>query len=476
MHNRDEAHQGTVRIGATQWRPRARALSMLLAWLALAVMSEVLIWRVRALVRGDVPVSRLEAIAYGVLLASITGGSIVVYNAALPWVYHEAYAWSMALVVGTLACILGVLRAPDGGLDRPHRTPRVGDDPHARDRWVGVRPRRRGRRRLDSDRATAFRTADARLVGRCRRGRPAAHRRGGELDEIPPSLSDLARRPGVDRGQRACARRGRPTVVGCSSRSSCPRLWSTTSVDRSELADVRRAHQIRGPAVSERPVGAPGYRCRTARAIWQAGIVAEVGVPLSPEECRRRWEPWDPHEVLDRLSEVDAPWGVVAGWAIDLYVGAVTRQHADIEISVPASSFTQVTEALDGFEWDVVGGGRVWPYPATLNRFHQTWLREPRTGRWHLDVFREPHDGDTWLFRRDRSIAVPYDDVYERTPVGVPYLIPELVLLFKAGDADPKDQADFDRVVPLLSAARRARLSTWLAFHHPNHLWLAELG
>ena len=166
---------------------------------------------------------------------------------------------------------------------------------------------------------------------------------------------------------------------------------------------------------------------------------------MPAEECRRRWDPWTPAEVHDRLEAVTAPWGVVGGWAIDLHLGVVTREHDDIEIGVPAASVPEVADALAGFEWDIVGDGRIWPYPAYLDRFHQTWLRDPSTGRYHLDVFREPGDGEVWYFRRDpSSITLAYADVYTRTAAGIPHLVPELVLLFKACDVQPKDQDDFD--------------------------------
>lgn len=87
---------------------------------------------------------------------------------------------------------------------------------------------------------------------------------------------------------------------------------------------------------------------------------------------------------------------------------------------------------------------------------HQTWLRDPVSGQFLFDVFREPHDGGTWICRRDESLRLPYDAIIERTAEGIPYLVPELVLLFKAKAARPKDQADFVGTLPLLSRARRS--------------------
>jgi hypothetical protein len=51
------------------------------------------------------------------------------------------------------------------------------------------------------------------------------------------------------------------------------------------------------------------------------------------------------------------------------------------------------------------GSGR--PPPEVLVAVHQTWLRDPATGNYLLDVFREPHDGDTWTCRHDERSGFP---------------------------------------------------------------------
>lgn len=92
---------------------RLTAPSMLLAWVVLAVATSRLVWRARDLVRGSQAVGRFEAAASGVLIAAITGGTVLVYIASLPWVYHEVYMWSAAFVVATLAGLAGLaLDAP----------------------------------------------------------------------------------------------------------------------------------------------------------------------------------------------------------------------------------------------------------------------------------------------------------------------------------------------------------------------------
>jgi hypothetical protein len=60
-------------------------------------------------------------------------------------------------------------------------------------------------------------------------------------------------------------------------------------------------------------------------------------------------------------------------------------------------------------------------------------------------------------------------------PGGVPYLAPEIQLLYKAKNHRPKDDADFDAAVGLLSATQRRWLREALAVHHPGDPWIGRL-
>ncbi|RII15333.1 hypothetical protein DSC45_18685 [Streptomyces sp. YIM 130001] len=203
------------------------------------------------------------------------------------------------------------------------------------------------------------------------------------------------------------------------------------------------------------------------------------GKRLAPEEIDARWSgAWHPQQVAARLAEVRAPWCVAAGWALDLFRGEQTRAHGDLEIAMPADGFPEVRDAFPEYVWDAVGSGLIWEAAdaEALAATHQTWLRDLGGGGYLLDVFREPHDGGTWICRRDETLRLPYDAVIEHTRDGIPYLAPELVLLFKAKATRPKDRADFEGVLPLLGPARRNRLAEWLERVHPGHGWLAEVA
>ncbi|MEU8990587.1 hypothetical protein AB0C98_29950 [Streptomyces sp. NPDC048558] len=203
------------------------------------------------------------------------------------------------------------------------------------------------------------------------------------------------------------------------------------------------------------------------------------GAALEADELDARWkDAWRPEQVAERLAGVSAPWCIAAGWALDLFRGRQSRPHGDLEIAVPSAGFTEIRERFPEYVFDAVSSGRVWASAdaEVLAATHQTWLRDPVSGQFLFDVFREPHDRGTWICRRDERLRLPYDAIIERTAEGIPYLVPELVLLFKAKAARPKDQADFDGALPQLSQARRDVLTGWLTRVHPGHPWLERLA
>jgi hypothetical protein len=205
------------------------------------------------------------------------------------------------------------------------------------------------------------------------------------------------------------------------------------------------------------------------------------GVEISPGDVQAleaRWAGcWTPQDVAQRLAGTSVPWYVAAGWALDLFRGEQTREHHDIEIGMPAGQFPEFRERFPGFVFDAVGSSRIWESatPQVLSVTWQTWLREPATGRYLLDVFREPHVGETWVCRRDETIRLPYVQIIRYTADRIPYLIPELVLLFKAKNVRPKDQADFDGALPFLTHTQRQTLSRLLMQVHPGHAWLTAV-
>jgi hypothetical protein len=128
------------------------------------------------------------------------------------------------------------------------------------------------------------------------------------------------------------------------------------------------------------------------------------------------WRAWHPSLVAARLAGLDVPWYVAGGWAIDLHLGGRLREHEDTEIAVPAERFAEIAGRFPELAFFVAGSGRVVPATAAaLAEHHQTWALDPVDEVWRFDVFREPHDGDIWISRRDERLRRPYAEIIRRS-------------------------------------------------------------
>lgn len=91
---------------------RLTAPSILLAWLVTAAFTSLLVWRVRGLVRPGCALGRLEAVAVWLFMIGVLAGSSLVFIGAVPWVYHEPFAWGVAGSVGAMFGLAGVIERP----------------------------------------------------------------------------------------------------------------------------------------------------------------------------------------------------------------------------------------------------------------------------------------------------------------------------------------------------------------------------
>ncbi|MGQ0823417.1 MAG: hypothetical protein ACT4OX_00045 [Actinomycetota bacterium] len=92
---------------------RLTQVSMLGAFSVLLVATSRLCVRIRQLARGDEPVTRAEQVAAGACVFIVGAGSVVLFLASRPVVYHEAELWGAAWAVAAFAAILGFVRAPN---------------------------------------------------------------------------------------------------------------------------------------------------------------------------------------------------------------------------------------------------------------------------------------------------------------------------------------------------------------------------
>ena len=86
---------------------------------------------------------------------------------------------------------------------------------------------------------------------------------------------------------------------------------------------------------------------------------------------------------------------------------------------------------------------------------------------------------EVWVYRREPLVIRSPERMGLSTPAGIPYLAPELALLFKSKNTSnkerPQDQQDFERVLPHLEPERRAWLRWALVATSPDHPWITHL-
>lgn len=163
-------------------------------------------------------------------------------------------------------------------------------------------------------------------------------------------------------------------------------------------------------------------------------------------------------------------WWIAGGHALEMHAGRSWRDHDDIDVGVCRVEAGQLRTVLAGWDVHVAAAGELRPWHGESldadRHENNLWCRQDPDGPWVLDVTVGEGDAGRWVYRRDPSIELPWEHVVLRDGQGVPYLAPEVQLLYKAKGMRPKDD-DARAVVPLLGAAGRARLRGWLDADHP---------
>lgn len=107
---------------------------------------------------------------------------------------------------------------------------------------------------------------------------------------------------------------------------------------------------------------------------------------------------------------------------------------------------------------------------------HDIWCRPGPAEPWRIQLMLDDTEGDDWVFRRDPRIRLPLDRLGRLTADGVPYLCPEVQLLYKAGAPRPKDEEDFAEALPVLDADQCAWLAGAIALaEDAGHPWAVRL-
>ncbi|GAB3755855.1 nucleotidyltransferase domain-containing protein [Microlunatus parietis] len=193
----------------------------------------------------------------------------------------------------------------------------------------------------------------------------------------------------------------------------------------------------------------------------------------------------EPADAAALMAGYPGRWWVAGGWAIEAQGGA-PRAHGDLDLSVPRSDLALLRRHLAGrLDVWIADRGSLTPLPPDQDpdapatdvlpdECENLWTRHSGADPWEYDVILMDGDEDGWIFKRDSEIRLPWPEIV-RTVDGIDYLRVELQLLHKAARRRPKDQYDFEAVLPHLDPAASGWLRDALTRVHPDHPWLAAL-
>ena len=167
---------------------------------------------------------------------------------------------------------------------------------------------------------------------------------------------------------------------------------------------------------------------------------------------------------------------IAGGWAIDLHVGKESRIHKDIEIAIFREDQLKLKEYLHDWEFKKAISGEFHPWKTKylelpIHELHA----ENKVSKEKIEVLLNETYADKWRFRRDMRISSPIKALCNYTSECIPYLSPEIVLLYKVKNTRQKDHQDFMTVRDYLTPQQRRWLIDAIQIHEPQHEWLEHL-
>lgn len=204
-------------------------------------------------------------------------------------------------------------------------------------------------------------------------------------------------------------------------------------------------------------------------------------------DAAQRW--WVSHHafapveaIASELKEFPCPWYISGGWALDLFLGRVTRVHHDVDVVVSRIDQLALQEHMTARGWKLITPfeGRLEPWPPRMRlELPRHQVHALRDGAF-IDFQMTDIEHGVWRYRRDPIVIRTTERVRLRTADGIPFLAPELVVLFKSKNTSDKergkDQADFDEVYTHLEPECRAWLRWALTASDPTHPWIDRLS
>jgi Aminoglycoside-2''-adenylyltransferase len=189
------------------------------------------------------------------------------------------------------------------------------------------------------------------------------------------------------------------------------------------------------------------------------------------------WAPLTVPEIAELFTGAPFRWWIGGGHALELSAGRSWRPHGDVDVGICRRDAAALRSFLHDWDLHVASGGQLTPWNgeplrADLNQ-NNVWCRRSLSSPWSFDATIGEGDDDVWIYRRDPSLRLPWDEAVLLSDDGIPFLAPDLQLLFRSKNPGAKDDEDAGQVIGSLSEVQRNRLAGRLPPDHPWGRWLA---
>ena len=185
-----------------------------------------------------------------------------------------------------------------------------------------------------------------------------------------------------------------------------------------------------------------------------------------------------PKDAAPLLLASNAPWWIAGGWAIDVFRGQTSRPHTDLDVGILRVDAPTVLQALSTWQIFEARDGQLTRLdPGCVPRpdVRCLWCRPSGADRWTIELLLDEGDREVWVYRRDPRVRRSMATVVRQSVDGVPYLAPEIQLLYKSKAPRDRDEMDFANTRPHLPADARLWLHDAISLADPRHHWLQFL-
>lgn len=166
------------------------------------------------------------------------------------------------------------------------------------------------------------------------------------------------------------------------------------------------------------------------------------------------WQTYPLETIMSLFDTLDIQWGIGGGVALDLYCGFTTRHHEDIDIIIFVKDAAEVIHILQDFSLFKAKNGILTPYAYEdkTDESFSIWVSEEEDSPFVFEILLISTREDFWIYKRNSDIRGSIDELFLLNEANIPYIKPEVQLLYKMDGSHirDKDIIDFKRFVPLL--------------------------